>query len=466
MSTDTPTDTATTAFAYLDPRVLAAHPSNVRRDTGDIRALVRSIRALGVLQPLVVVRTDDGGRRIVAGHRRCAAAIEADLATVPCIVTSGMDAATQVAAMLAENTRRAGLSAGEEAAGYEQLAVLGLSDTAIAKATGATRPRVAKARKVAASETATAVAHRYALTLDQALVLAEFDDDREAIKQLTVCAKERPAAFEHLASRLRQARETREQYETTVRKLTMAGVAVLEDPPECSYTDLAKPMRLDELRHDGKDLTPTNHRRCPGHAAYVYPWQPERPEYVCLDPNAHGHTSRHTQQRPSGDPPPSENRTAERREVIENNKAWRAAEPVRRQHIRGLLGRKTAPKGWLRYLVTEITGDPDAVGTGDDERLAELLGVDATDGRRQVGADYAAKLPDARLTLALLARVAADVEQTMGVHTWRHPSPRAARWLTFLASTGYTLADIEQLVVNDTAAERAPDHEDDGPGAA
>jgi hypothetical protein len=67
--------------------------------------------------------------------------------------------------------------------------------------------------------------------------------------------------------------------------------------------------------------------------------------------------------------------------------------------------------------------DPDAVGTGGDVVLADLVGVDAIDGRRQVGADYAAKLPDARLTLALPARVAADVEQTIGVQTRRHPSP-------------------------------------------
>jgi ParB family chromosome partitioning protein len=310
------------------------------------------------------------------------------------------------------------------------------------------------------------VAHRYALTLDQALVLAEFDDDREAIKQLTVCAKERPAAFEHLASRLRRERETREEYETTVQRLTVAGVTVLDDPPDCSYSDLTKPMCLDRLRHDGKDLTPINHRRCPGHAAHVYLWQPERPEYVCLDPKTHGHSSRQAQPRLAGNQRHSEQRNAERREVIENNKAWRAAEPVRRQHIRDLLARKTVPKGCLRYLVTEVMVDPDAVGTGDDELLAELLGVDTPRGRRQVGVDFAAKLPDARLPLALLAQVAADVEQTMGVHTWRHPSPTAARWLAFLASTGYTLADIEQLVVNDAVAERAPDHGGDDPGAA
>ena len=35
----------------------------------------------------------------------------------------------------------------------------------------------------------------------------------------------------------------------------------------------------------------------------------------------------------------------------------------------------------------------------------------------------------------------------MGVHTWRHPSPDAAGWLSFLAACGYVLSDIEQHVI-------------------
>jgi hypothetical protein len=48
----------------------------------------------------------------------------------------------------------------------------------------------------------------------------------------------------------------------------------------------------------------------------------------------------------------------------------------------------------------------------------------------------------------------------MGEHTWRQVSPGAARWFGFLASTGYTLADIEQKVVDD--AQGGPDDRDEG----
>jgi hypothetical protein len=68
---------------------------------------------------------------------------------------------------------------------------------------------------------------------------------------------------------------------------------------------------------------------------------------------------------------------------------------------------------------------------------------------------------DAQLPLALLAQVAADREQTMDVHTLRQRSADAARWLAFLATTGYVLSDIEQHVVDDAAAEPASEAGDD-----
>jgi ParB family chromosome partitioning protein len=413
------------------------------------------VRAVGILEPLVVVSTDDGSYRILAGHRRCRAAIEAGLATVPCVVRDDLAGqATEIAGMLVENCERSALKVGERAAGYEQLAALGLTNTAIAKATGASRAQIVKGREVAASDIAGVVADRYGLTLDQAVVLAEFDDDGDDVKALTLCAKEDPARFDHLASRLRQDRQRRQQHDDAVAALSDAGVRVLEEEPAYGYTDLRKVLRLDGLCHDGKNLTPTNHASCPGHAAYVSTYRPERPEYVCTNPQVYGHTSRYGSDPdgPSSEDRGQDDQRAERRQVIENNKAWRAAEPVRRQFTRDLLARKAAPKGTLRFVVTELLAEPERFGDGKDELLADLLGTTAPGGwRRSVGPAHAARLAEARLPLALLAQLAADRGQTMGVHTWRQVSPASARWLTFLASAGYVLADIEQCVVDRAA---------------
>ena len=69
----------------LDPNVLVGHPSNPRTKLTGIKELAQSVKLVGVVQPLVVTQ-DDAGYRIIAGHRRAAAAIEAGLATVPCVL--------------------------------------------------------------------------------------------------------------------------------------------------------------------------------------------------------------------------------------------------------------------------------------------------------------------------------------------------------------------------------------------
>jgi ParB-like chromosome segregation protein Spo0J len=112
----------------LDPRQLQENPHNPRTDLGDLTELTEltaSIRAVGVLEPLIVTPTDGGGHLLLFGHRRRAAAIEAGLATVPCDVRADYagKSAEQIADMLAENLHRRDLTGLEEAAGYEQLSM-------------------------------------------------------------------------------------------------------------------------------------------------------------------------------------------------------------------------------------------------------------------------------------------------------------------------------------------------------
>jgi ParB family chromosome partitioning protein len=453
--------TTKTKLIELDPNTVTVD-TNVRRDLGDLRGLTRSVKELGVLEPAVVVADDNGGHTLLFGHRRRAAAIAAER-PLPCIVAADVDDAQRIARQLAENLHRKDLTTGEEAAAYAQLAILDMSDSAIARATGVTRRHVAKARKVADSDVAATVADRYHLTLDQAVTIAEFEDDRDAVKQLTVTARNNPGQFAHVASRLRQDRERAEQHAATVDALTAAGVTILD-----RYGDRGKATPLGDLTdRDGGPITPNEHADCPGRAAVVPDFDPTEQRHYCLDPAAHGHRDRHGRSgRPTAVALPEEVK-AERREVIENNKAWRAAEPVRREWVRGLLSRKAAPKGTLRYVTEEIVGRPDRVGDGTEGLVAELLGADVPTGYgRSVGAAHVTKVSDAQLPLALLVQVAADREQTMDVHTWRQRSTDAARWLAFLATTGYVLSDIEQHVVDEAAAEPTSDADDPEEGEA
>jgi len=65
----------------IDPSLLLVD-RNVRRDAAPDKTLIESVRDLGVLVPIVAVRTETG-IRVRYGHRRTHAAIQAGQPTVP-----------------------------------------------------------------------------------------------------------------------------------------------------------------------------------------------------------------------------------------------------------------------------------------------------------------------------------------------------------------------------------------------
>jgi len=103
---------------FLDE--LRPWPGN--RDLGDLAELVESVRAQGVLQP-VLVRPhpeDAAAYQVVAGHRRVEAARRAKLQRVPALVRD-LDDRQALEIQLVENLQRRDLHPLEEAEGYELL---------------------------------------------------------------------------------------------------------------------------------------------------------------------------------------------------------------------------------------------------------------------------------------------------------------------------------------------------------
>lgn len=93
-----------------------------RFDPDEMASLVHSIRAQGILQPILVRRTADNPNsyEIVAGERRWRAAQEAQLHEVPVVVKELSDGdALEIA--LVENIQRQDLTPLEEAEGYRRL---------------------------------------------------------------------------------------------------------------------------------------------------------------------------------------------------------------------------------------------------------------------------------------------------------------------------------------------------------
>lgn len=116
-------------------------PRRVFEQAG-LEELARSIRACGVLQPLIV-RKRQGHYELVAGERRLRAAKLAGLAKVPCIVA---DVNVEEAGVLAliENLHRRDLNFLEEAEGISRLVrMFGLSQEEAARRLGKSQSAVA-----------------------------------------------------------------------------------------------------------------------------------------------------------------------------------------------------------------------------------------------------------------------------------------------------------------------------------
>ncbi len=89
-------------------------------DEDKLEALAASIRAQGVIQPIVVRALDDELYELIAGERRWRAAQIATIATIPAIVRDVPDEVT-VAIALIENIQREDLNPLEEAGALRQL---------------------------------------------------------------------------------------------------------------------------------------------------------------------------------------------------------------------------------------------------------------------------------------------------------------------------------------------------------
>ncbi|NMB75990.1 MAG: ParB/RepB/Spo0J family partition protein [Myxococcales bacterium] len=89
-------------------------------DEAKLRELAESIRANGVMQPILVRRLDGGGYQIIAGERRWRAARMAGLAAVPAMVKEASGTRMLELALI-ENLQREDLNPLEEAEAYRQL---------------------------------------------------------------------------------------------------------------------------------------------------------------------------------------------------------------------------------------------------------------------------------------------------------------------------------------------------------
>ena len=134
---------------YLPIDRLYPHPDNPRKELGDLTELADNIKQTRrILQNLMVVpwETDEDGTmkyRIIAGHRRHAAAEIAGLTELPCVIVD-LTPEEQLEVMMNENVHRSNLTILEQAKGFQLMFdTLGSVD-AVSKRTGFSRSKVSK----------------------------------------------------------------------------------------------------------------------------------------------------------------------------------------------------------------------------------------------------------------------------------------------------------------------------------
>jgi ParB family chromosome partitioning protein len=473
----TASTTTSPSFVELDPRSLAAHPGNIRDDLGDLTELTASITAVGVLEPVIItpVASDDeksakkaAAYRILAGHRRVAAAIKAKAATVPCIVRvdlhSDVDSLTT---MIVENVHRSDLSATEEAAAYAQLAAFDLTPAQIAERTGRKTKTVRDALKLhRLPEVVRQPVADGAITLEQAVEIARFADDEKAHARLMKAA-ESGYGLSYAIAEEKHRRDHSARKAKNKAALVKAGVKVIGRPKGYPYDGPVTPVSGICLADGTTRYTVETHADCPAHAAFLDTGTGER-IYVCTDPDSNGHV-RITGTRYVS-PEEAARREAEEAAQAERTEALMVAGQVRGDFLRTLVATSKQPATLTATSLLILFGYAEDMARNHAHLVADLLGIDPDTA--SIGSAYAEKIrtvTPAKACQHVAAHAAAIAETNLARlaagRTWGYRPALTVTWLDLLEILGYQPSEIERSIrdeaVRDRDAERAELDEDE-----
>lgn len=256
--------------------VLHPHEKNPRIDAASVTDLVESIREHGIEVPLVAAPQLGAERWVVlAGHRRLTAAHELGLTEVPVQIRADLtDARDQLAFMATENILRDQLTAVEESRLVQDMLQLGMTQAEVAKQTALGKKRVSERAKLSklAEETGDKV-HRGQITVDDALIIAEYSDDSETAKDLEQSAG--TPRFDYAVSTARRRREDKNRIADGKKQIKKDGLRLAD--AVVSLTQLVESGLWStpalEAAADGSDddeweaLLRSEHESCPGHSA-------------------------------------------------------------------------------------------------------------------------------------------------------------------------------------------------------
>lgn len=434
------------------------HPANPRIDAVADDEMVDSIRAVGVLDPVMVAPGPDGGWTLIDGHRRKDGALKAGLVDVPIhprydLVTE----AQQIEAMVITGLQKALLTPVEEARGYEQLALLGMDEAAIAASTGFPVRRVKERMRLnALPDMVRAKLHDGDASLVDVAALDEFADDPTPLAELEeVLGTDN---FQHTLHTLRGRRDRTVRRAATIAEFEAAGavraVSVPGTPGKVTGADAAEHSAhgMHSFPEDLRD--PAAHDGC---LAVVVPdYDFSDPYLVCID------RTRHPSAAPAAPPSPVTSDWEKQRAARAERAALRdAAAATRlgwlREHFTGMFPVRgagplaAAVRAFLPLLVIDRRDVPDP-----EMRLRGLDVVPADTSYPTVLAaqqTYAASLAAATNTTALaglagyLAALVAEqmdpVEEPQFMEDLAELQYALSLW-DWAKAAGYSMSDVDK----------------------
>jgi ParB family chromosome partitioning protein len=243
---------ATAELAHLPVGSIRPNTRQPRRrlDSEGIEELAESVRAQGLVQPVVVRPAAAGGYELIAGERRWRAARVAGLATVPALVRETDDRDSLLLALV-ENVAREDLSPVDEARAYATLMdEFGLSLGEVAEHVGRSKPAVSnRLRLLELPDDVLALVERGQLSEGHArAVLAVPDNEerrrlvRRIVRQgLSVRAAERAARWAGARTKPRRSQPVdpalAARVRDVLRRLTGADAKVAAGRVELYFAD-------------------------------------------------------------------------------------------------------------------------------------------------------------------------------------------------------------------------------------
>ncbi|HWM14467.1 MAG TPA: ParB/RepB/Spo0J family partition protein [Gaiellaceae bacterium] len=230
-----------------------------RLDSEGIEELAESVRVQGLVQPVVVRPSSEGGYELIAGERRWRAARVAGLATVPALVRETDDRDSLLLALV-ENVAREDLSPVDEARAYAALMdEFGLSLGEVAEHVGRSKPTVSnRLRLLELPDDVLGLVERGQLTEGHAravLAVPDNEDRRRLVRRivrqgLSVRAAERAARWAGARTKPRRSQPVdpalAERVRGSLRRLTGADAKVAAGRIELYFADAVELAEIAE----------------------------------------------------------------------------------------------------------------------------------------------------------------------------------------------------------------------------